>query len=60
VADDVMCVYSMGIFEFEDGFCFSELVTVCQFVNSFFRVMGHVELGFVAEGDLEESEEIQL
>ncbi len=60
VGDDVMCVYSAGVFEFEDGFGFPELVSVCPFVSSFFRVLGHVEVGFVSEEDLEESEEIQL
>jgi hypothetical protein len=37
-----------------------ELVTVCQFVNSLFRSLGSVELGFVSEEDLEEGEEIEL
>ena len=60
VADDVMCVYSVGIFEFEDGFGFPELVTVCQFVNSLFRVLGHVELGFVSEEDLGQDEEVEI
>jgi hypothetical protein len=46
------------MFGFKDGFGFPELVTVGQFVNSFFRVLGHVEIGFVSEEDLEENEEI--
>ena len=33
--------------------------TVCRFVNSLFRDLGSIELGFVSEEDLEESEEIQ-
>ena len=60
VADDIMCVYSVGIFKFEDGFGFPELATVCQFVNSLFRVLGHVELGFVSEEELEKEEEIEI
>ena len=35
-------------------------VTVCQLVNSLFRSLGSVELGFVSEEDLEKSEEFQL
>ena len=60
VADDIMCVYSVGIFKFKDGFGFPELATVCQFVNSLFRVLGHVELGFVSEEELEKEEEIEI
>ncbi len=48
------------MFGFKDGFGYPELVTVCQFVSSLFRVLGHVEIGFVSAEDLEESEEIQL
>jgi len=59
VGDDVICVYSVGMFEFKDSVGFPELVTVCQFVNSLFRVLGHVELRFVSGEDLEEGEEIQ-
>ena len=57
---DLMCVYNVGIFEFRDGSGYLEHVTVCQFVNSLFRGLGSVELGFVTEDDLEEGEEIQI
>jgi hypothetical protein len=39
----------MDMFEFKDGFGYLELVTICQFVNSLFRDLGSVELGFVSE-----------
>jgi hypothetical protein len=42
----------------KDGSGYLELVTVCQFVNSLFRSLGSVELGFVPEMDLEKGEEI--
>lgn len=60
VCDDIVCVYSVGIFEFKDGLGFPELVTTCLFTNSLFRVLSHLELGFVCEEDLEDDEEIQL
>ncbi len=60
LSDYIMCVYNVGIFEFKGDHGFSELVTVRQFVNSLFRVLGHVEIGFISEEDLEEDEEAQL
>jgi len=54
-----MCVYNVGMFEFKDDFGYLELVTVCQFVNSLFRSLGSMELGFVPEEDLEYGEEIE-
>ena len=60
IGEDTMSVYSVGVFEFKNGLGFPELVTVCLFVNSLFRVLGHVELGFVSEEELENGEEIQL
>ena len=59
VSDDIMCVYSVGMFEFKDGSGYLEHVTVCQFVDSLFRDLGSVKLGFVTEEELEISEEIQ-
>ena len=59
VGDDVMCVYSVGMFEFKNGSGHLERATVCQLVNSFFRSLGSVDLGFVAEEDLENCEEIE-
>jgi hypothetical protein len=60
VGDDLMGVYNVGIFEFKDGSGYLERVTVCQLVNSLFRNLCSVELGFVSEEDLEEGEEIEL
>ena len=59
IGDDLMGVYNVGVFNFKDGFGYLELVTVCQFVNSLFRSLGSVPLGFVSEEDLEKGEEIQ-
>jgi hypothetical protein len=59
VGDDLMCVYNVGIFEFKDGSGYLERVTVCHFVNSLFRSLGSVELGFVSEEDLGKGEEIE-
>ena len=55
--DDIICLYTVGIFEFKDGFGFPQLVTVGQFVNSLFRILGHIEIGFASEEDLERDEE---
>ncbi len=60
IGDDLMGVYNVGIFNFREGFGYLELVTVCQFVDSLFRSLCSVELGFVSEEDLEKCEEIQL
>ncbi|MCW4008181.1 MAG: hypothetical protein NWF09_05795 [Candidatus Bathyarchaeota archaeon] len=60
VWDDLMCVYNIGMFEFKEGFGYLERVTVCQFVNSFFRSLGSIPLGFVSEENLENGEEISL
>ena len=60
ISDDLMCVYNVGLFDFKDGSGYLERATVCQFVNSLFRSLGSVELGFVSEEDLEKGEEIQL
>jgi hypothetical protein len=59
IGDDLMCVYNVGMFGFREGFGYLECVTVCQFVNSLFRSLGSVELGFVAEENLD-YEEIEL
>jgi hypothetical protein len=60
IGDDLMCVYWVSLFEYKEGLGYLERVTVCQFVNSLFRSLGSVELGFVSEKDLEKAEEIQL
>ena len=59
IGDDLMCVFNVGIFEFKYGSGYLERVTVCQLVNSLFRSLGSVELGFASEEDLERGEEIQ-
>jgi hypothetical protein len=48
------------MFEFKDGSGYLERITVCQFVNSLFRSLGSIPIGFISEEDLEKGEEIQL
>jgi hypothetical protein len=60
IGDDLMGVYSVGMFSLREGFGYFQLVTVCQFVDSFFRDLGSAELGFVCEEDFEEGEEIEI
>lgn len=60
ISDDLMCVYNVGLFDFRDGSGYLERATVCQFVNSLFRSLDSIELGFVSKEDLEKGEEIQL
>jgi hypothetical protein len=60
VGDDLMCVYTVGMFSFREGSGYLGCLTVCQFVDSLFRSLGSMELGFVAEEELEKGEEIQF
>jgi len=60
IGDDLMGVYNLGMFNFKDGFGYLELITICQFINSLFRGLCSVKLGFVSEEDLEKGEEIQF
>jgi hypothetical protein len=60
VDDELMCVYTVGIFEFKEGSGYLEHVTTCQFVNSLFRNLGSIELGFVSEEELEKGEETRF
>ena len=53
IGDGLLGVYNVGIFSFKDGFGYLELVTVCQFVNSLFRGLVSIELGFIFEEELE-------
>jgi hypothetical protein len=58
IGDDLVCVYNAGMFSFKDGFGYLGCVTVCQFVNSLFRSLVTIELGYVIEESLEADEEI--
>ena len=60
VNDDLICVYNVGMFGFKDGFGYLEHVTVCQFVDSLFRGLCSVELGFASEEDLKQGEELEV
>jgi hypothetical protein len=57
--DEIMCVYSIGLFDSKDGSSFRESVMVCKFVNSLFRSLGSIPLGFVSEFDLAKGEELE-
>jgi hypothetical protein len=59
VCGDLMCVCNVGMFEFREGSGYLEHITVCQLVNSLFRSLGSVELGFVSEEELERCEEVE-
>ena len=53
------CAFSADCFyEASFDFGYLERVTVCQFVNSLFRSLGSVELGYISEEDLEMGEEV--
>jgi hypothetical protein len=41
------------MFGFREGFGYLEFVTLCQFINSLFRSLGSIKLGFISEADLE-------
>ncbi len=60
VGDDVMFVYSVAMFDFKEGCGYFEFVNVCHFINSLFRDLGSVKLGFVSEEEFEQGEEIEL
>jgi len=60
IGDDLMCVYNVGLFKFKDGSGFLESAVICQLVDSLFRSLGFVELGFVSEEELEKGEEIVI
>jgi len=46
--------------DFGESAGYLECVTSCQFVSSFFRSLGSVDLVFVSEEDLEKGEEIEI
>jgi hypothetical protein len=48
------------MFAFKAGYGYLMCVTVCQFVNSLFRSLGSIKLGFISEEELESGEEILL
>lgn len=58
VADDLMCIFSISMFSFRDGFGYVGSLTVCHFVDSLFRSLGSFELGFASEEDFEDDDEI--
>jgi hypothetical protein len=60
VADDLICVFSINMFSFREGFGYVGRLTVCHFFDSVFRSLGSVELGFSSEEDLERDDEIEF
>jgi hypothetical protein len=57
--DDIMCVYSIGLFDSKDGSSFGESIMVCNFVNSLFRSLSSIPIGVVSEADLTVGEEVE-
>lgn len=55
--EDLVCVYSVGLFEFREGSGFLEHATICHFVSSLFRILSCIKLGFVSEEELENGED---
>lgn len=55
-----MCVYYVGVFSHEEGSGYLEIIATCYFVNSLFRSLGSIPLGFIPEEDLSEGEEIEI
>jgi len=60
IGDDLIGVYTVGMFSFKEGYGYLELVTVCQFVSSLFRELSSTELGFAREEDFAQGEEIEF
>jgi hypothetical protein len=60
IGEDLMVVYHVGLFEFKKGSGYLEHVTICQFVDSSFRRLGSLELGFVSEENLDNDGESQI
>jgi hypothetical protein len=50
----ICCVFITWVcLNFKDGSGYLERATVCQLVNSLFRSLGSVDLGFIPEEELE-------
>jgi hypothetical protein len=56
---DLICVYSIGLFKFKEGFGFMGNATVCHFVSSLFWNLGSIKVGFVSEEALNLEIEIE-
>ena len=48
-----------GSYDLKEGLGYLECVTICQFVDSLFRSLVSMPLGFVSERELENGEEIE-
>ncbi len=58
VSDELVCVYNVGLFDFKKDRGHGEYVTICMFLNGFFRSIDSIQIAFIPEGDLWENEEI--
>jgi len=58
VADNLMCVYNVSIFGFRENLGYAINVTVCHFVDSLFRELCSINLGFVSEKHFDEGDEL--
>ena len=58
VADELVCVYNIGLFDSKKDRGHGEYLTTCLFVNGYLRNLDSVRLGFVQEFDLWEVDEI--
>ena len=60
IGDDLIGVYWISIFDYKKDFGYFERVVICQLVGCLFRSRCSVELGFIAERDLDNSEETDI
>jgi hypothetical protein len=58
IGDDLICVYNVSLFEHKENAGHLETAHVCQFVNSLFRSLALIELGFVTDAELDDDEEL--
>ena len=58
VSEKGLCVRSIGVFENHKYGGHIELVTICEFDSGVFKVLSHIQVGVIPEGDLWEAEEI--
>ena len=56
----IICVYWISIFDYKRDFGYLERVVICQLVGCLFRSQCFVELGFIADRDLDNSEETDI
>jgi hypothetical protein len=60
VSEELICVYNVGLFDFNKDRGHGEYVTTCMLVNGLFRSLGSVQIAFIPEDSLWEGEEIDV